>query len=128
MDYYSLFWGPRVISMIDEPGVRLRVGHQHPQFWPILARYMDYYSLFWGPGVISTITELCCQHSQFLPILSRFVDYFVPFWGSEAISIVLEPQGAFMCPSSTLTVLANSDLFRGLLLAVLGSRNDFHIC
>ena len=39
------------------PGVRLRVGHQHWQFWPILAHFMDYYSLFWGPGVISTINE-----------------------------------------------------------------------
>ena len=37
--------------------VRLRVGHQHSQFWLILARFMDYYSLFWGPGVISTIDE-----------------------------------------------------------------------
>ena len=49
------------------PGVRLCVGHQHWQFWPILARFMDYYSLFWGPGVISTIDEpqgaLTCQSS-----------------------------------------------------------------
>ena len=37
--------------------VRLRVDHQHSQFWPILARFMDYHSLFWGPGVISTIDE-----------------------------------------------------------------------
>ena len=37
--------------------MRLRVGDQHWQFWPILARFMDYYSLFWGPGVISTINE-----------------------------------------------------------------------
>ena len=37
--------------------MRLRVGHQHPQFWPILARIVDYYSLLWGPGVISTIEE-----------------------------------------------------------------------
>ena len=57
MDYYSLFWGPRVISTINKSWVRLRVGHQHSQFWPILARFMDYYSLFWGPGVISTINE-----------------------------------------------------------------------
>ena len=35
----------------------LRVGHQHSQFWPILAHFLDYYSLFWGPGVISTIGE-----------------------------------------------------------------------
>ena len=39
---------------LTNPGVRLRVGHQHWQFWPILARFMDYYSLFWGVGVIST--------------------------------------------------------------------------
>ena len=37
--------------------MRLRVGHQRWQFWPILARFVDYYSLFWGPGVISTINE-----------------------------------------------------------------------
>ena len=37
--------------------MRLRVGHQHSQFWLILARFMDYYSLFWGPGVISTSNE-----------------------------------------------------------------------
>src|SRR4051812_49988944 len=79
---YSLFWGPGVISTINEPRgaftcrsstlavladsgpfhglfthcfgvleefprltnpeVRLRVGHQHSQFWPIMARFMDY--------------------------------------------------------------------------------------
>ena len=42
---------------LTNPEVRLRVGHQHSQFWQILARFMDYYSLFWGPGVISTINE-----------------------------------------------------------------------
>ena len=87
MDYYSLFCGPGVISTINEHwgafmcwsstlaflansgpflGLLLTilnlkvpssVGHQHCQFWPILARFMDYYSLLWGPGVISTINE-----------------------------------------------------------------------
>ena len=33
----------------------LHIGHQHSQFWPILARFVDYYSLFWGLGVISAI-------------------------------------------------------------------------
>ena len=37
--------------------MRLRVGHQHSQFWLILARFMDYYSLFWGPRVITTINK-----------------------------------------------------------------------
>ena len=45
------------IAWLMNPRVRLRVGHQHSQFWPILARFMDYYSLFWGLGVISTIDE-----------------------------------------------------------------------
>ena len=73
--------------------MRLRAGHQHWQFWPILARFVDYYSLFWGPGVISTIDE---------------------------------PQGALTCWLSTLTVLADSSPFRGLLLTVLVSWSDFH--
>ena len=37
--------------------MRLRAGHQHSQFWPILARFVDYYSLFWGVGVIFMINE-----------------------------------------------------------------------
>ena len=36
----------------------LRVGHQHSQFWPILARFMDYYSPFWGPKAISMVVDL----------------------------------------------------------------------
>ena len=81
--------------MIDEPRVRLRVGHQHSHIRPILVRFVHYYSAFWGPRAISTIDE---------------------------------PRGALTCPSSTLAVLSNSDLFRGLLLTVLGSRSDFHSC
>ena len=42
------------------------------------------------------------------------------FWGVEAISATDNPQGAFMCRSSTLTILANSGQFPGLLLTVLG--------
>ena len=112
--------------------MHLHVGHQHWQFWPILARFMDYYSLFWGPGVISTINEhwvrLCVghQHSQFWRILAHFLDYYSPFWGPEAISIVIEPEGALMCRSSTLAVLADSGPFHVLLLTVLGCQSDFH--
>ena len=57
MDYYSLFWGPGVISTINEHWSAFTCGHQHWQFWPILARFIDYYSVFWGPGVISMINE-----------------------------------------------------------------------
>ena len=63
-----------------------------------------------------------------LPILTRFVDYYLPFWGPKAICIVVEPQGALTCRSSTLAVLADSSLFQGLLLTVLGSQSDFHGC
>ena len=60
------------------------------------------------------------------PILARFLDYYSQFWGPEAISIVVEPQGAVTCRSSTLVVLADSGPFHGLLLTVLGSKSDFH--
>ena len=46
-----------MISMVVNPKVRLRVGHQHSQFLLILACFVYYYSLFWGPGVISTSNE-----------------------------------------------------------------------
>ena len=57
MDYYSPFWGPKATSIVVEPQGALSVGHQHSQFWPILARLLEYYSVFWGPGVISRIDE-----------------------------------------------------------------------
>ena len=60
-----------------------------------------------------------------LPILTHFVDYYLLFWGPKAICIVVEPQGALTCRSSTLAVLADSGPFRVLLLTVLGSRSDF---
>ena len=65
------------------------------------------------------------QHSQFSPILTCFMDYYSPFWGPKAISIVVEPQGVLTRWSPTLAVLAKSDLFRGLLLTVLGAPNQF---
>ena len=66
------------------------------------------------------------QHSQFLSILTRFVDYYSPFWGTEAISIVVEPEGALTCRSSTIAVPADSGPFHGLLLTVFGARSDFN--
>ena len=61
------FGVPELLPRLTNPETHLRVGHQHWQFWPILARFMDYYSLFWGPGVISTIDEpqgaLTCRSS-----------------------------------------------------------------
>ena len=57
VDYYSLFWGPGVISTLTNLWVRLRVGHQQSQFWPILVRLVHYYSPFWGPRAIYTICD-----------------------------------------------------------------------
>ena len=54
--------------------MRLHVGHQHSQFWPILARFVDYYSLFWVPGVISTINEPLGALTGWLSTLAVFVD------------------------------------------------------
>ena len=112
--------------------MRLSVGHQQSQFWPILARFMDYYSLFWGPGLISTSNEpwgaIMCRSS----ILAVLADsdpsrgLLLTVLGPQTGFIVVEPQGALTCRSSTLTVFADSGTFRGLLLTVLGSRRGFH--
>ena len=60
--------------MIDEPLVRLRVGHQHSHIRLILVRFVHYYSAFWGPRAISTIDEprgaFTCRSST----LEVFVD------------------------------------------------------
>ena len=60
------------------------------------------------------------KHSWFLSVLTRFVDYYSPFWGPEAISLVVEPQGALTCRSSTIAVWANFGSFLGLLLCFGG--------
>ena len=112
--------------------MRLRVGHQHSKFLPILARFMGYCSPFWLPDRFPRLTNTRVhlrvgqQHSQFWPILARFVDYYSLFWGPGVSPTIDEPQGALTCRSSTLVVLAGSGPFRGLLLTVLGSRSESH--
>ena len=44
------------------------------------------------------------------------------------ISTIQEPQDAFKCRSSTLTVIVDFDPFRGLLATVLWSQSVFHGC
>src|SRR3954462_3450056 len=113
-------------------GVRLHVGHQHPQFWPILARswtithcfgVSDAFPRLTNPGVRLRVGH---QHPQFWPIPARFMDYYSLFWCSGVISMIDEPRGAFTCRSSTPAVLADSGLFHGLLLTVLVSWTNFH--
>ena len=83
--------------------MRLSVGDQHSQFWPILTRMLDYYSLFWGPEEISIVVEpqgaITCQSST-LTVLAdygAFVAYYSLFWGPGVISTIDEPQGALKC-------------------------------
>ena len=53
------------------------------------------------------------------------MDYYSLFWGPGVISMIDETRGAFTCRSSTLTIWANSGLFHGLLLTVLGVPERF---
>ena len=119
---------------MTNPKVRLRVGHQHRslgRFWPIswiithCFGVPERFPRLTNPGVCLCFGH---HHSRFWLILSRFVDYYSPFLGPKQISIVVEPQGAITCRPSTLTVLADSGVFRGLLLTDLGSRSDSHSC
>ena len=124
----TLFWGLRVISMIDEPqGAFTCRSSTLTYSYTITQRFGDpeRFPRLMNPGVHLCV---CRQHSQFWPILTCFVDYYSRFWGPEAISIVVELQGVLTCWSSTLAVLADSGPFHGLLLTVLGSQSDFRGC
>ena len=51
-----LYFGvSELFPLLTNPGVRLRVGHQHSHIPPILVRFVYYYSPFWRPRVISMI-------------------------------------------------------------------------
>ena len=119
---------------MTNPKVRLRVGHQHSQFWPILARFVDYYSPFWGPGVISMIEKpqgaLTCRSSTLAVLAdsgpfrgllltalrSRCVFHDCRTPGCAYVSIINTRGFGLSCP------------FHGILLTILGSRSDFHSC
>ena len=114
--------------------MRLRVGHQHSLFWPVLSFLVESYSLFWGPGVISTITEprraFACRTSTLTVLADSgpFRGLLLTFLGPRLISTINEPLGALTGWLSTLAVFADSDPCRGLLLTVLGPQSDFHGC
>ena len=67
VDYYSPFWGPRAISMIDNPrGAFTRLSSTLTVL-PILTRFVDYYLPFRGPKAICIVVEpqgaLTCRSS-----------------------------------------------------------------
>ena len=98
MDYYSPFWGPEVISTINEPWVLSRAGHVHSRCWPILARFVDYYSPIWGPRAIFMVAEaqgvLRCRSSTLATLADSgpFHGLLPLIWGFRAISIIYNPR------------------------------------
>ena len=69
--------------------MRLRVGYQHSQFGPILARFLDYYPV-WGPKVIFTADEprgaFTCRSStlKILANTGQFRGLLLTVLGSES--------------------------------------------
>ena len=94
--------------------------HSFGRFWPVSWTITHFFgSPERFPRLMNPWVRLRVgyQHSRFLSILTRVVDCYSPFWGPKAISIVVEPQGALKCRSSTITVWADSGPFLGLLLS-----------
>ena len=131
VDYYSPFCGPEAISIVVEPQVAVMCRSSTLAVLADSGPFRGLLLTILGPKRFPRLTNpevrlrVGHQHSWFLSILVRFVHYYLPFFDPRVISTIDDPRGAFTCPSATLTVLANSDPFRGLLLTVLGSRSDF---
>ena len=132
VDYYSLFWGPGVISTIDEPlgaftcrSSTLAGFVDSDPFHGLLLTVLGSQSDFHGCRIPRyAYMSVINNHG-----LGRFwpVSWTITlFWGLGVISTIDEPQGAFTCRSSTLTYSAESCPFRALLLSVLGTQSDFH--
>ena len=51
------FWGPEVISTIDEPRVAFMCRSSTLTILAILVHFVDFYSPVWGPSVILTIED-----------------------------------------------------------------------
>ena len=130
--YYSLFWGPGVISTIDEPLGAFTCRSS------TLAGFVDSDPF---RGLLLTVlgsqrdfhfcrTPRC---ACVLVVKTRSFGRFWPvswiitqFWGPDVISTIDEPRG---CVYVSVINTHNFGQFwpsRGLLLTVLGSRSDFH--
>ena len=113
VDCYSPFWGPKAISMVVEPQGALKCRSSTITVWADSVPFIGLLPSFGVPESFPRLTNpgvrlrIGHQHSWFLSILTRFVDYYSPFWGPEEISIVVEPQGALTCMSSTIKVWAD---------------------
>ena len=97
MVYYSLFWGPGAISIIDAPrgaftcrSPAIVILFNSGLFRGLLLTIMGSHAIstFTIPGLRLRVRR---QQSQFWLILARFMDYYSPFWCPKAISMVVEP-------------------------------------
>ena len=68
------FWGPEVISTIEEPRTCVYVSSSTLTILVNSGRLVNYYSLFWGPGEISTIEEPLGAFTCWSSTLAGFVD------------------------------------------------------
>ena len=132
VDYYSLSRGPGVILNINEPrgaftcrSSTLAVFVDSDPFRGLLLTVLGSQSDFHGCR-----TPMC---AYVLVVKNRSLGRLWPvswiitqFWGPEVTSTIDELRGAFTCRSSTLTVLADSGPFHGLLFTVLRSWSEFH--
>ena len=79
------FGVPERFPRLTNPGVRLRVGHQHSQFWPILTHSWIITHRFGVPERFPWLLNpkvrlrVGHEHSPFWPILARFMGYCSPF-------------------------------------------------
>ena len=86
MDYYSLFWGPGVISMINERPSALT------SWLSTLAVFVDS-DPFRGPLLTISWTIIVLADS------GPFLGLLLSFGGPGLISTIYEPRGAFLCRS-----------------------------
>ena len=111
--------------------MHLRVGHQHSQFWPILARFMDYYSRFWGPEAISIVVELQGVLTCWSSRLAVWADFDL-FLGLLLSFGVPKRFPLLSNPGVRLRVSHQHSQFWPILVrfldyySALGSRSDFH--
>ena len=131
VDYYSLFWGPGVISTINEPwgaftcrSSTLAVLVDSGPFHGLLLTFLGSRSNFHGCrtprcAYVSVINN----HSfgRFWPVSWTITQ----FWGHVVIRRSTN-NGVFMCLSSTFAVSAEFGPFHGLLLTDSRSLSDFH--
>ena len=126
--------GPRAIFTIDEP----RGAFMCPSSTLTVLANSDMFRglLLTVLGSRSDFHSCCTPRCAYVSVINTHsFGRFSPvsctitqrFGDPERFPRLMNPGCVYVSVVNT-TVLANSDLFRGLLLTVLGSRSDFHSC